>query len=91
MGQRVISPRIISIGTALRRVVRFTYRPLYPQPHPTPIPDANRTGVWMGPRISSDHLGGKKNLCPLQRIELILSGLPTFSQCAHEAVSIFSM
>ena len=87
MGHSLISPRIISTGTAWRRVASFTSRPLYPQstPHNRCQLDRNLDGT----QCQSGSFGREMPL-PLQRIEPSLSGLPTFSQCAHEAVNTFS-
>jgi hypothetical protein len=53
---------------------------------PTPPPQPMPIGREFGWDPVSVRIVGRKMSLPLQRIEPSLPGLPTFSQCAHEAV-----
>ena len=58
-----------------------------PPPHPPYQMPIGRDFGWDPGSVRI--IWGKKKSLPLQWIELSLSGLPAFSQCAHEAVNIF--
>jgi hypothetical protein len=78
-GSGCIDPRFLDLSTSWRRVVSFTFRPLYPQER---APSTHWIGGWVGPRAGLDDMEKGKFLT-LPGVELKSLGGSARSQSLY--------